>query len=146
VNSKPLDNGLVTLRAGKPTDRNYILATWTHGILPEAPHRWHCKQARDRHHVAMEQIVDNDCVVVACNSADEDHIIGYAISTPGVAIHWIYVKAKFRGKGLGALMACEAYPEIGASPVCYTHRNKVAEALERKWGLQYDPTLIRYSQ
>ena len=131
---------VVTLRGIKPSDHNYVLATWSKGILDEVPFRWMSQGVWRKHHARLELLVRGSANgVVAVNKDDEDHIIGYAIYCPQV-IHWIYVKKPFRGLGIGRELFSNAVNE--GEPFKFSHHCKATKALASHYIAEYDPFTI----
>lgn len=143
-----MNNELFKVREYKPhADRNYILSTWSKGILPEAPFRWMNEEAWKRHHGMMERAVDGDCdILMLVDAQDEDHIIGYCIYSPGI-LHWAYIKKgsdkgsglTFRGHGLAKHLITQALPGFGQQPTKYSHQCKAAKAAASRFLASYDP-------
>lgn len=132
----------VAFRPGKKEDRNYILSTWSKGVVGEPPFKWMAKSAWKRHHGVMESLIDGKAkVVVASNPSDEDHILGYAVYDDE-AVHWLYVKKKFRGFGLGSeLLEIATDGGVGKRPIRYTHYCRYSRAKAGDLMAEYDPLL-----
>ena len=139
-----LNNGSLVVRDIKPSDTNYILATWSKGILRECPFRWMSSVVWRKYHAIMEQLLQKAGVVVAANPEDEDHIIGYGIFShfDVPVLHWVYVKNKFRGRGIAKGIVQEAIPQFPDQPFAYTHSCQVMQKRAGDWHGYYDPFFV----
>lgn len=74
-------------------------------------------------------------------------VMGFSVSEPG-ALHYWYVKADFRHKGIGrALLArtTEGWPPPAPClPWTYSHRTRASALLPRHW--RWDPTSARVKE
>ena len=137
---------LFALRKLKKIDQNYILSTWSKGILPEAPFRWMSEEAWKTHHGMMTRAIEQGAadVLLLVDKEDEDHIVGYCVYSPGV-VHWVYVKKgsdkdnSYRGKGLATYLITQALPGFGQQPTKYSHQCKASKAAASRFLASYDP-------
>src|SRR5690554_1459582 len=97
--------GLFKVRDSKPSDLNFVLATFLRGVyhgdtyLSEVPR----SIFMDNYKVVANKLVNNPNTIIkiACLPEDEDVILGYSIlSADYSTIHWCYVKAAWRNKGI----------------------------------------------
>lgn len=134
-----LQSGALILRPVRETDKHYILATWSKGILPLPPFKWMTSNVWNRHHDRMEVLVSSDTVLVACNPNDIDHIIGYVVANiPAGFIHWLYVKKRFRNNGIGTDLLEAVLPKGIKSGFVFTHMSKELPSAVSEHGV-YDP-------
>ncbi len=98
--------GLYDIRDLHPSDENFIYATFLRGVyygnswfkeIPKAIFMANYKK------VAEELIWGQRTIIkIACLKEDPDVIIGYSILSPqNNTIVWVYVKDKWRQKGVG---------------------------------------------
>lgn len=96
----------IHVRPAKPTDTAFIMDAWKRSF-EGAPAVRHAD--REHYRTEMERTIGRVCagstVLVACDSSDEDTLVGFASysarpSHHGVALHYIYVKRDFRGMGI----------------------------------------------
>jgi len=119
------------MRPGTPADWDYVGATW------RRHYRRRCAAARrvpERLYEVEQRaliglILSRAQVVCAVAATEPDLIVGYIVLEQP-AVHWIHVKAGFRGFGLARRLAAEA---TGA--LYYTHDVEHAAALWQRLGL-----------
>lgn len=130
-----------TVRPIKQTDRNYILSTWSKGILDAPPFRWMSDAAWAKQHAHMERLVDGAAaVVVAVNPDDEDQILGYVVwmnDGKKSCIHWVYVKKIIRGRGLCRYLLSLAI--AGNNAISFSHYSRGGAGVARALCAEYDP-------
>lgn len=129
----PLTSSL-RLRAGLPSDRGIILATWLpglyhgNGMFKKIP-----KQLfEQRYSRVLEALLDSSPQMILCAADDPDVIVGYAVvSLP--RLHWIYIKKAWRGLGLARQLLPEGIETV-------SHLTRVGEKLmPKEW--TFDPFL-----
>lgn len=85
----------------------------------------------------VPRLLSRSTVVVACNPADEDHILGW-IAAEGQVVHYVFVRRAWRSKGLAQRLLDEA----GVSRDRYiygTHRTIASSKLYRILKARYTP-------
>lgn len=97
--------GLYDIRDYKKEDSNFIVATFLKGLY--YGDSWFSQVPKDifmtNYKTVAEALVRGDKTVikVACLKDEPDVIIGYSIlSADYSSIHWVYVKASWRNKGI----------------------------------------------
>lgn len=123
----------ITFRSMTPDDKNFIYATWLKGIYYGS---W-CKEMDkeaffSNYPRAIERIIANGTVVVACLNSDKSVIIGYAIVRPNT-LDYIFVKDAWRRQGIAASLL------KGLSFTTYTHTTELGRKLAKKLKLTYNP-------
>jgi len=98
--------GLYEVRDYKPSDESFVLSTFLRGLYHGDS--WFSKIPKDifmdNYHIIAERLVrsPNVTIKIACLPDDPDVILGYSIlSADYSAMHWVYVKKIWRGKGIG---------------------------------------------
>lgn len=96
--------GLYDVRDFKIEDINFILASLKKGVyygdaryrdLPKA-------EFMEAYSKIADRMLKENVVKVACLKDDTDVILGYSILSPDFqGIKWVYVKERWRGKGIG---------------------------------------------
>lgn len=84
-----------------------------------------------------EKLVDNRNIVIkiACLQEDPDVILGYSILNANYAtIHWVYVKAAWRNKGIGRSITPR-------NPLYVSHLSKLGQKLmnEKLKNTEFNP-------
>ncbi len=97
--------GLYEIRDGKPSDKNFILATFLRGLY--YGETWFSEIPKDifmdNYKIVANALLNSPKVIikVACLPEDHDVIIGYSIlSSDYQTVHWTYVKSGWRLKGI----------------------------------------------
>lgn len=98
------------IRKPKEADRALIMSAWLRGFKDS----YNTGPIRDNlywtvYKDEIEHILSKDDVTiqVACNSEDEDQILGFSVTESGHSVpvlHWIFVKPWARGKGIAKLL------------------------------------------
>ena len=145
----------VKIREMLPNDEAFIFHSWLTGFRGSDFTEGVRKSTYfPRHHKVIEDILERSEVRVACNLNDEDHVYGYMV-WEGEILHWIYVKAPFRGLGIGQML----FEPLKGSRLYVTHlpqkafeyceecesnrqRSQYGKKLAQKFGVTYDPYLI----
>lgn len=124
--------GLYNIRDFKESDKNFVLATFLRGIY--YGDSWFSTINKtifmdNYKHIANLLISsDKTTVKIACLIEDPDVIIGYSILTSNYeSIVWVYVKEKWRMKGIGRSLVPQ-YPKY------VTHLSKLGQQLLPKLG------------
>lgn len=89
------------------------------------------------HRPIREQILEkpNIAIIVCCSKQESTLIIGYVIvekpeESPGMILHYLYVKQDFKSEGIGKELLFKA---IDQRPVLYTHKTIVAGKILSKF-------------
>lgn len=114
-----MTNNFYLVRPYKPEDRNFILSTFLRGLYYGNDFYALIDKAvfMTEYKKVVEALIDSPftSVKVACLPDDKDVVLGYAIaSVDGAAIHWGYVKAVWRDKGIFKAL-------LPATPQYFTH-------------------------
>jgi hypothetical protein len=125
-------SGLYDIRDFKESDKNFVLATFLRGVY--YGDSWFSsinkKIFMDNYKHIANLLISNDrsVIKIACLPEDLDVIIGYSILTPNYqSIIWVYVKEKWRMKGIGRSL-------VPSQPVYVTHLSKLGQQLLPKLG------------
>lgn len=78
------------------------------------------------HHRVLERLFARGRVVVACDRADEDRILGFCcfeVQRPTLVLHYVFVRRDERGHGLGRAMIEDAMSVCDPAPraLVWTH-------------------------
>jgi hypothetical protein len=93
---------LITYRTAKPEDIAFIFSTWLRGLrygnkaFEAIPSRLYYTEM----HKAVEEVLRNTLINVACLKNDPDTVLGYSVTSPKI-LHWVFVKKAWRGVGIG---------------------------------------------
>ena len=126
----------ILLRQPEPDDRalGFVLDSWvktvaadspwavaTAGSTPHAPTPLPPPLIKYHHDIILKKLIPHSDITLACDPDDADTIWGY-ICTDGELLHFIYVKAAFRGFGIGGcLLRAAGLPD---SNISTSHRTK----------------------
>jgi GNAT superfamily N-acetyltransferase len=127
----------ITTRMMKPNDLNFVFDSWLKswrsnkyaGVIPNNLYY-------STYRSTIEGLVGRGAeVVVAVNSEDEDHILGYVCfeTTPDgfSCIHYLYVKDPYLKRGVDAILLEQVK---GQKPGFFTFKySQVTEALFKRW-------------
>jgi GNAT superfamily N-acetyltransferase len=135
----------ITYREGKPSDYAHIVITWTQSALGSNFAAGIRKNTFIDHHKKMVQrTVETQQILIACDPTDPDLIIGYVVYSGSDArpvVHYVHVKVRFRGFGIGTALLNRVSPW----PFTATHNTFAARKLRRK-DYDYNPFLFLEGQ
>ncbi len=134
----PLDDKPYIFRPYLLNDIPFIQSSWGnsyfsgvngHGILlPEDFHSHH-RPIRDK--ILSKS---NIAIIVCCSKDDQGLIIGYSIvekpHSPGLILHYIYVKQAFKKEGIAKHLIKMSLSE---RPVLYTHATTIVHKIMSKY-------------
>lgn len=122
----------VKLRPMRDLDTPLIFSSWLRSYRPSADPKVDKDVYYREHHKVVERLLREAEVVVATAEGDDDTVVGWVCSSPGV-LHYVYVKEAFRRMGLGTwLLACQGpYSQ-------YSHATRYGELLLKGEGT-YNP-------
>lgn len=114
------------LRPYRDSDINFIQNSWATSYYKGADFILYLspKEFNEKHRPIREEILNrpNVAVIVACNSKDEDQILGWiVVEKPrgqGLILHYIYVKEAFKKEGVSYELLKKALPE---KPILVSH-------------------------
>lgn len=99
----------------------------------------------------INRILPKSKMIIACNEQDPRSIYGWVCYTPNKqatslpTIHYMCVKPEYQGRGIGKSLLDLVRQACGKSvidPVFYTHGTVVANKLESKWNIVFNPYLL----
>lgn len=128
--------GLYDIRDYTLDDKNFVMASFLRGLY--YGDSWFSQVPKDLFMDSYKHIIDgflNTCIVsVACLPEDPKIIIGYSIiSRDCEAIVWVYVKKRWRRKGVGKHL-------VPLHPAAVTHLSKLGkDLLEKLNGAVFNP-------
>ncbi len=110
----------IIVREARPNDTAFIIDAWKRSY-EGAPAVRGADRDHYRHEMtkAIRRLCDRCVVRIACDSSDEDTIVGFAAFTGG-ELHYIYVKKDFRGMGIARTLL------VGLPIQTYTFSTPVA--------------------
>jgi len=124
----------ILLRQPEPDDRalGFVLDSWVKTVAADSP--WAVATAGSTTHVStplppplikyhhdiiLKKIITNSDITLGCDPGDADTVWGW-ICSDGELLHFIYVKAAFRGFGIGGVLFRTAFS--GSDRVKVSHR------------------------
>lgn len=115
-----------TLRPHRASDLNFIQNSWGSSYYKGAEYVEFMspKEFNLQHRPVREDILRRPgaAIIVACNTKDEDHILGWVIVEKrigdGLVLHYLYVKEAFKGEGVSDELLKKALPD---KPIMVTH-------------------------
>jgi hypothetical protein len=125
------------LRGGTPADLPFIASTWLRhyrrrcAAAAATPEQTYLVEQR----ALIQTLLARSAVTVACDGEDPTLILGYVVSSDR-AIHWLQVKAVFRGHGVARLLAASV-----PGALYWSHDTDTAARLWASLGLRlsYNP-------
>ncbi len=145
---------LIMIRDSKPSDKNFIIATWLSGLYygnilrneeHKAQYSWFLAMREPiysyHYRKLISSIIDNSAVktIVACLRDDEDTILGSAVMNPeSKVLHWLFTRADWRKIGIARMMMPE--PEKIQFISHLTHMGWHINKRKTKW--EFNPFLI----
>lgn len=129
----------LAIRQGRVSDVPFLCSSYVRSLLNQRP--W---SAGERNWMAASaallaaRMLGRAVVLVAADPKDPDQIYGWiAADATGRILYYTYVKAAFRGAGVGTALMLAAFGDLG-SPVRCAHWTDGARKLERRWNLVRD--------
>lgn len=95
-----------------------------------------------QHHRMVERLLARGRVLVAADAEGPQNILGYAVGEhigPVAVVHYLYVKAPFRGIGIGQTLA--QVMVSGLECVHHTHATPLGQSLVRRLQSVFNPYL-----
>lgn len=119
------------VRPARPSDQSYVASSWSIALARAGGVR--IGGCRD----TVDALLDHPSVrvVIACDPAETDHIMGWLAFTPmpGVrCVHFVVVRAPLRDKGLASALRAAA-GLADERPLVFTLRGPCAKSLEHKY-------------
>lgn len=136
---------ITTFRPFRPSDLKCVVNNWLKAFR-DSP--WAGCVSNDQyyevHHEVLRQLFNRGAkVLVACEAADPDQILGWVCieDVPGgAAVHFVYVKEGYRRKGLASELLERALEgKVGRR--FYTFRTRASSYLFAGW--QHAPEIVR---
>ena len=123
----------ILLRQPEPDDRalGFGRDSWVNTVASESP--WAVAKAgstphaptplpppliKYHHDIILKKLIPHSDITLACDPDDADTIWGY-ICTDGELLHFIYVKAAFRGFGIGGALLRSAFTGADVDSIGY---------------------------
>lgn len=133
------------IRPAGPPDVPFILNSWLRHYHEHGEGARHIPNpvffSAQGHHGLVTHLLNTSSVLVACTAEDENAILGWVCAAPPV-LHYVYVKAPFRGLGIGAALLSAAIPTARSYNISVTHWTpKVRAWRERGRAYTYNPYL-----
>jgi hypothetical protein len=119
--------------------------SWTRSLAGEPPFCWMRDDVFQQYRRRVQSLIVRCRLLVACNPRNAAHILGWiAFSVEPFAIHFVWVKARYRRHGLGSDLNVLARVECDVNDSApYTCHTRVVQKyeLEEKWTVHYNPFL-----
>lgn len=134
----PTELAEVVLREARDSDTAFLISSWLRSF---AASKLALMADSDAYFRGYKPIVlaalKRSRVLVACQKADPDAIVGWVAVEPGDVprLHYVYVKHPFRRFGIAKRLVA---PLLGAA-VTYTHETPVLRRLRVPEGWTYNP-------
>jgi len=139
---------IINLREAQDQDVPFVTNSWLksyrHGgsMTKHVPNDVYYAQ----HHAVLERILPRGVVVVACDSGDPDHILGWMHSElldEAFVLHYVYVKNSVRGHRIMRSMMERVLSSEDDRPRFHTHSTDAWRKLDmHKMGWVYNPYLL----
>lgn len=130
----------IKIRASNKGDEPIILGSWKSSILGSATYRWLPRDVYYRGEgKVVTQMLRRYGAVVACNPIFDDQVFGWLVHG-GEAIHYVYVKQRFRRQQVASRLIELAFGS--ARDFVCTAWTDVCERLSPAWTLRYRPSLL----
>jgi len=131
-----VDQELVTIREGVSSDRPLILASWLKGLRygNDSFLAMDSKAYFKNYHAFLEKLLDRPDteVRIACLKDAPDVILGYSVGA-GDTLHWVFVKARWRGIGLANKLVSKEVKVV-------SHVTKLGQSiLKKRPSVTYNP-------
>ena len=134
----------IELRPPEAQDTAFIVATWADCATHSRPLRHMPKAAQGAAKNMIRRLGaavlknSKDRALVACNPANRDQLYGWIAWRPGAGLHMLYVKAPFRGWGIGGALFAATFLDFPLALSTWTDR---AERLD-PGAVYYRPSLL----
>lgn len=131
------------IRPPKPTDLNFIFSSFSKSMKNESDIGRACKSSIffTEFQKVIDLLLEKSAVIIACSPEEEDAIIAYLIFSPGVAVHYVWVRPSCRRKNIAKDLITEAFPE--AKQVVYTLNTSDAKKIAKDYPeLTYNPFIL----
>ena len=94
---------MITLRPLRPTDRNYVIKCW---LEAAKEYTWAKRLGPTYwgHRKLVERLLDNCVTTIAALEEDDDSIVGFACTGPGLIVHFVYVRDIWQRRGVAHLL------------------------------------------
>ena len=133
-------NSLVLIRRADADDAAFVFSYWLRDHFEHSAFaRGVSKDTYMRlHHLVLERVIARSCIWVACDAEDPSVLYGF-ICAEGDILHYLFVKRRFRGLGIGGRLLAEAgFSATG--PKLFTHLTDSMIRLRQRWPLaEYSP-------
>lgn len=120
------------IREARASDVGFVTDAWRESYYVGGPSVQYADRDDYRRKMTamFSEMLRDAAVLVACDSEDEDTLIGFAAHTKGT-LHYVYIKADFRKMGIARAL-CER-----VAPTSYDFRTLAGERRlrprERRW-------------
>lgn len=128
----------VVLREARDSDKAFLISSWLRSFAASKLALLADSDAYFQgYRPLVEAALSRSRVLVACQKADPDAIVGWVAVEPGDVprLHYVYVKHPFRRFGIAKRLVA---PLLGAA-VTYTHETPVLRRLTVPKGWRYNP-------
>lgn len=126
-------SGLVSVRPALATEAPFVFRNWLDSYFPEQRTRLKKTVFYDGHHRLIERLLERSTILVAASAEDPGFLYGFAVGEsfgagmPSVfALHYVYVKERFRRMGIGARLVREL--SGGAETLMHSHETETGRA------------------
>lgn len=132
-------SGAVLIRRADADDAAFVFSYWLrdhyeHSAFAKGVSKSTYMQL---HHLLLERTIARSTMWVACDVDQPDVLFGF-ICTEGDTLHYLFVKRRFRGFGIGGRLLSAA--GMASGPKLFTHLTDTMISLRKRWPLaEYSP-------
>jgi Acetyltransferase (GNAT) family. len=128
-----------TIRKAGTGDQGYICSTWLRSMMDGR-----ISSRDDATRAIIDKVLDHHStrVIVASSPTEPHKIRGWLCYSPLASyalVHYLYVRAPWRGQGIGRALMHYAYPHWPGAQVVYTHDGPDSKVLALRWKAMHMP-------
>lgn len=128
------------IRPAQENDISFIYATWLKSYHYDSWTKSIAKSVYfDNYKLVLDRLLEDSKVLIACTKEDENVILGYCVSEPGI-IHYVFVKEAFRMFGIATDLVGHSIDE---QQIIISHRTQsVLPILRTKDFITFNPFVL----
>ncbi len=135
-------NPAILIRRADADDAAFVFSYWLRDYYERSAFAKGITKATfmSLHHLLLERLIARSVMHIACDPEDPTVCFGF-ICAEGPVLHYVYVKRRFRGMGVGGLLLAAAFEASG--PSAFSHLTDEMISLRKRWPLaEYNPYLV----